>query len=276
MSETDDNEKEFLYAFVRELVNGMVSSGMIRVENNYPSIEKIKENIKIYEKPENTLANVILMNQTPAVQKLMQPFEIIKDADKQKANIVSMMGIPSLPSQVPMPRVPKPLQPRPQNRPNMNGRPPFSQPLPFMHKQSNMRMLPPRNNGFFPPVGRLPAQSSPPAPEKSPFIGFAKIDEILGDSAVQTVECPGPNKPVLVYKGGAVRSSKLTLTSDEINNIMKSVSEKTRIPLMSGVFKAAYGNLIITSVMSDFVGTRFMIQKKPQLPPQQPNSLYQQ
>jgi hypothetical protein len=43
---------------------------------------------------------------------------------------------------------------------------------------------------------------------------------------------------------------------------MSSISEQTKIPLIPGIFKAVLNNLIITAVLSDYVGTRFIIQKR--------------
>ncbi len=99
-------------------------------------------------------------------------------------------------------------------------------------------------------------------PEKIIIQALLKLNPLLADVSIQTVECPGPGKPVLVYKYGVIQTTNLILTSDEINKIMAEISEKTRIPLISGIFKAAWDNYIVTAVRSEFVGTRFVIQKK--------------
>ena len=101
-----------------------------------------------------------------------------------------------------------------------------------------------------------------PSMEKINIIGLSKLNGMLADSGVQTIECPGPGKQILVCKSGVIQTTNFSLTLEEINKIMKEISEKTRIPLMSGVFKAAWDNYIITAVMSEFVGTRFIINKK--------------
>lgn len=107
-----------------------------------------------------------------------------------------------------------------------------------------------------------PLLSRPANMQKIEINSLAKIDSLLNDPAVQTIECPGPGKQILVYKAGVIQTTNLLLSIEEINNIMKEISEKTRIPIISGIFKAAFGDLITTAVISDFVGTRFMIQKK--------------
>ena len=115
---------------------------------------------------------------------------------------------------------------------------------------------------------------SPPeklaAGQKIIIQALAKISPLLSDTSIQTVECPGPGKPILVYKSGLIQTTNLILTSEEINRIMQEISEKTRIPLISGIFKAAWESYIVTAVMSEFVGTRFILQKKkPEIRPGQ-------
>jgi len=89
-----------------------------------------------------------------------------------------------------------------------------------------------------------------------------KILFFLKDPSVTGVECIGPNKNILVNKSGRIQTTSLIFTKENIDNFMLSISEKTRIPLISGVFKAIINNLIVTAVISEYVGTRFIIQKR--------------
>ena len=43
---------------------------------------------------------------------------------------------------------------------------------------------------------------------------------------------------------------------------LKDLSDKTRIPLLPGLFKVVFQNLIVTAVISEFVGTKFIIEKR--------------
>lgn len=92
--------------------------------------------------------------------------------------------------------------------------------------------------------------------------GLNRISNILNDPSVLSVECPGPTKNLLVNRGGAIQTTSMTLAKEEIDSIIEEIGEKTRIPISTGVFKAAFQNLLITAVISDFVGTRFLIQKR--------------
>ena len=87
---------------------------------------------------------------------------------------------------------------------------------------------------------------------------------ILADPSVSSVECLGPGIPLSINKYGAIQNSKITFTNEEIQSVLKEISDNTRIPIIAGVFKAAFDNLVITAVISEYVGTRFLIQKKPQ------------
>ncbi|MEK6927884.1 MAG: hypothetical protein AABX11_05625 [Nanoarchaeota archaeon] len=89
-----------------------------------------------------------------------------------------------------------------------------------------------------------------------------KIKNILLDPGVFSVECPGPSKPLIVTAGGMVRSTNIIFTEEEITSFMNDISQKTRIPILPGLYKAVFGNLLIIAVVSEFVGTRFLIQKR--------------
>ncbi len=91
--------------------------------------------------------------------------------------------------------------------------------------------------------------------------GLKLLGSFLVDPSVYSVECTGPGKPILVNKGGIIQTSQIILTQEAINNVIQEVSDKTRIPIVSGAFKAAFENFIITAIISEFVGTRFIIQK---------------
>ncbi len=122
-------------------------------------------------------------------------------------------------------------------------------------------MMPPMAPSFSP----KPMQAAPPlqvSQENVPKDGFGKIDPILKDPSVMSIEVPGPGKRVLVNRGGKVQPTSLMLLKDDIDRIINHLSEKTRIPVVPGLFKAVYGDLVMTAVVSDFVGSRFLIQKR--------------
>jgi hypothetical protein len=104
---------------------------------------------------------------------------------------------------------------------------------------------------------------SKPAQREMPFqTGLDKINNILLDPAILSIECPGADRPLVANKSGLNQPLNMTLSAEDISKITQYFSEKTRIPLVEGVFKATLGDLLMTAVVSQFIGTRFIIQKK--------------
>ncbi len=93
-------------------------------------------------------------------------------------------------------------------------------------------------------------------------LALGRIEPILRDPTVLSVECPGPAKNILVGKVNGIQTAPFALTTEEINGVMNEISEKTRIPILKGLFKAVYNELLVTAIISDYIGTRFLIQKR--------------
>jgi hypothetical protein len=122
---------------------------------------------------------------------------------------------------------------------------------------------------------------APHPPETTPPQSFASVPPISGhhptkrntqfqesifplikDASILSIECPGPGKNLIVNKYGVIQTLPQTLSKEDINNLINDISRKTKIPLIQGIFKAAIGNLRISAVISEFVGTRFIIEKQ--------------
>ncbi len=88
-----------------------------------------------------------------------------------------------------------------------------------------------------------------------------KLLPFLNDPSIWAIECQGPGKNIHIIRGGAKHITPLILDSSEIDDIMREISGRTKIPLIQGMFKAAFGNLLISAVISEFVGTHFSIKK---------------
>lgn len=115
-----------------------------------------------------------------------------------------------------------------------------------------------------PPVPAYAPETIPLPLTQQILPSMLKLNFLVADPSVSSIECPGPNKPLLVNKGGMIQATNILLTKDEVDNIIREFSEKTRIPLIQGTFKAVFGRLLVTAVISEFVGTRFIIQKRMQ------------
>ncbi len=104
-------------------------------------------------------------------------------------------------------------------------------------------------------------QTTPLTPIAYPE-GLSKLNFLIRDPIITEIECRGPDKNILVKKAGNIQQTKLILKEKEINEILNEVSIKTKIPIIGGTFKAALGNIIVTAVISEILGPRFIIQKR--------------
>ncbi len=110
----------------------------------------------------------------------------------------------------------------------------------------------------------LPAQSQ----RFTQKIPSEKLLPLLKDPRILSIECPGQGRNIIVYKDGTTQTTPYILDEEEIKEIMENLSEQTKIPIVQGVFKASMSDLIITAVISEFVGTRFVIEKRLNYPRQ--------
>ena len=89
-----------------------------------------------------------------------------------------------------------------------------------------------------------------------------KLNFLIKDPAVTEVECTGSDQTLLVKKAGVVQRTKVKLSIEEVYELIAEFSQKTRIPVIEGTFKAALSNIILTAVLSETLGPRFILQKK--------------
>lgn len=85
--------------------------------------------------------------------------------------------------------------------------------------------------------------------------------ESLSDPKVRSLECPGPDKNILMDKLGATIPLSFSLTKEQIDKFIENISEKTNTPIKE-IMKTNLGPLSFVAVISEYAGTRFIIQKK--------------
>ncbi|MEK6886022.1 MAG: hypothetical protein AABX17_03590 [Nanoarchaeota archaeon] len=117
----------------------------------------------------------------------------------------------------------------------------------------------PRN----PPIQKIQVQEVKIQAKQEDINFFGKIQDLINDNLVTYIECPGENKNIIIRKAGATVSIPITLKNDEELVIIKSFSEKARIPLIEGMLNAKISNLEISAVVSENAGSSFIIRKNP-------------
>ncbi|MEN7982732.1 MAG: hypothetical protein ABFQ65_04775, partial [Nanoarchaeota archaeon] len=136
-------------------------------------------------------------------------------------------------------------------------------------------------NQFFPNIKHLPNKFKQkltiPKPKLPPRfqdihpvptekkIDLGKLNPIIKDPIVQSIECDGPNIQIkIITKTGKKRDIKIILTEEEINKVIETFSQITKIPPIEGIYKVAAGNLIFLATISKVIGSKFVIRKIPQ------------
>lgn len=94
---------------------------------------------------------------------------------------------------------------------------------------------------------------------KSLFLG--KIDKYLNDPSIKEIECNGPDKPLLVYKNGKLETVEQKLTEEEIKSIIEQLVKLSKVPMNRNIVHGSHEGYEFTGVVSEFVGSRFLIRK---------------
>ena len=89
-----------------------------------------------------------------------------------------------------------------------------------------------------------------------------KLKQLIRDPAVFSIECLGANKPLRIIRLGQKQSTNISLNKEEISRILKKFSSDSRIPLFDGVFKVAVENLLLNAIVSEMIGSKFIIKKR--------------
>lgn len=92
-------------------------------------------------------------------------------------------------------------------------------------------------------------------------VELGKLQPLADDLNVQTIECEGPDKQIIVTGGMGRKPTAIKLSDMEIEEIIKKFSEASKIPAEVGVFKVVVGRFIFSAIISEVVPSRFFIRK---------------
>lgn len=92
-------------------------------------------------------------------------------------------------------------------------------------------------------------------------INFGKIGFLTKDHLVTYIECPGDGKNIIIKRAGATLKTQIALNKDEIMEIIKSFSEKSKIPILEGMLTARDNDLEISAITSENISHSFVIKR---------------
>jgi hypothetical protein len=91
-------------------------------------------------------------------------------------------------------------------------------------------------------------------------IDLGKINPLLKDPAVKIIE-GSPDERAKVMGNMGTRITNIILTKEDVDRIINKFSEISKIPKIEGIYRVVVGNLILSAIISDVIGSRFVIKK---------------
>ncbi len=92
-------------------------------------------------------------------------------------------------------------------------------------------------------------------------IDLGRLNPLIKDSFVKIIECNGADEPIVVEGNMGRKPTKIILSEDEINEIIKKFSAEAKIPVRLGINRIVAGRLILSAIISEIVSTKFTIRK---------------
>jgi Flp pilus assembly CpaF family ATPase len=86
-----------------------------------------------------------------------------------------------------------------------------------------------------------------------------KINSLLEDPLIEAIECPGPDKYLIIKKNGKISLLGFSLEKEDIDEILNKLAEKAGI-VLEETFKFSIENMRIIGLLSK-AGSRFLVQK---------------
>ncbi|MDO8623283.1 MAG: hypothetical protein Q7R52_03475 [archaeon] len=93
-------------------------------------------------------------------------------------------------------------------------------------------------------------------------IDLGKLNPLVKDRSVKTIICDEAGKNITIKRvNNEARVTSIFLSNEEIEDIIKRFADATKMPAEEGVFRAVYGNLIISAIISHLAGIKFTLTK---------------
>lgn len=99
-----------------------------------------------------------------------------------------------------------------------------------------------------------------PMPTAGITIDLFKLNPLIKDPAVRIIEV-NPDEKVMVSGAMGTKPTNIFLNKDDIDRVIKKFSEVSKIPIGEGVYRVIAGNLILSAIISEVVGSKFIIKK---------------
>ncbi len=117
---------------------------------------------------------------------------------------------------------------------------------------------------LFIPESKLPEHLRylKPMPTAGIEIDLGSLNPLIKDRAVRTIEA-NPDEKVIVTGAMGTKPTSIILNKENIDKIINEFSKTAKIPVEEGIYRVVVGNLILSAIVSEVIGSKFMIKKMP-------------
>lgn len=92
-------------------------------------------------------------------------------------------------------------------------------------------------------------------------IDLGKLNQLIQDQNIKTIECNGPDENITVKGNAGSKTTNIILSKSEMDEVLQRFSEASKIPIHEGIFKIVVGRLVLSAIVSEVVGSKFIIKK---------------
>jgi len=112
------------------------------------------------------------------------------------------------------------------------------------------------------PEPKLPAHLEylKPTPTAGVEIDLGKLNPFIKDPAVRIIES-NPDEKVIVTGSMGTKPTDVILNKEDIDRVINKFSEMSKIPTTEGIYRVVVGNLILSAIISEVIGSKFVIKK---------------
>lgn len=100
-----------------------------------------------------------------------------------------------------------------------------------------------------------------PAATNKVSIDLGKLNPLVNDPNVRTIETEGENEIIYVTGTMGRKPTSIRLSKTEIEEVINRFAQASKIPKGEGMYKVAVGKLLLTAMISESVSPRFVIEK---------------
>jgi len=84
---------------------------------------------------------------------------------------------------------------------------------------------------------------------------------LLKEKEIWAVECPGPDRFLILNRAGELKISKISFDEKEIQEIIEKLAKKSGSEISDTIFKFQTPDYEISGIISEEAGSRFLIEK---------------